>query len=252
VFRVYRYTTVHTADVHGSLYGPYTGAVYGPCTRPFTACVYVEFTARVHSLIHLRVCRPCTWICLRSMYTGRPCLRPVHTPVYMDSGRVRAMYTAACTTMYRPCPRPCTSGIHVRGRTCPWTRPCTRPFTRAVSSAVRAGYGLHGRVRTVYTRPYLAGPCILRTHGRGRPGTRPCAPPYYRPGTGLVHGRVQYTAPVHVHVRLRVHGQHRYCNFYSTNNNKNKTTTRIRANAKRDGCPAEYRWRPLFNAAKFG
>jgi len=23
-------------------------------------------------------------------------------------------------------------------------------------------------------------------------------------------------------------------------------------NAQRDGCPAEYRWRPLFNAAKFG
>jgi len=24
------------------------------------------------------------------------------------------------------------------------------------------------------------------------------------------------------------------------------------ANAQRDGCPAQYRWRPLFNAAKFG
>jgi len=24
------------------------------------------------------------------------------------------------------------------------------------------------------------------------------------------------------------------------------------ANAQRDGHPAEYRWRPLFNAAKFG
>jgi len=24
------------------------------------------------------------------------------------------------------------------------------------------------------------------------------------------------------------------------------------ANAQRDGCPAEYRWRPLFNAVKFG
>ena len=29
-------------------------------------------------------------------------------------------------------------------------------------------------------------------------------------------------------------------------------TTRIWANAKRDGRPAKYRWRPLFNAAKFG
>jgi len=26
----------------------------------------------------------------------------------------------------------------------------------------------------------------------------------------------------------------------------------MRANAQRDGRPAEYRWRPLFNAAKFG
>jgi len=24
------------------------------------------------------------------------------------------------------------------------------------------------------------------------------------------------------------------------------------ANAQPDGCPAEHRWRPLFNAAKFG
>ena len=27
--------------------------------------------------------------------------------------------------------------------------------------------------------------------------------------------------------------------------------TRMWANAQRDGRPAEYRWRPLFNAAKF-
>jgi len=30
------------------------------------------------------------------------------------------------------------------------------------------------------------------------------------------------------------------------------TVTRMWANAQRDGCPAKYRWRPLFNAAKFG
>jgi len=30
------------------------------------------------------------------------------------------------------------------------------------------------------------------------------------------------------------------------------TITRMWANAQRDGRPAEYRWRPLFNAAKFG
>ena len=28
--------------------------------------------------------------------------------------------------------------------------------------------------------------------------------------------------------------------------------TRMWANAQRDGRPAEYRWRPLFSAAKFG
>jgi len=31
-----------------------------------------------------------------------------------------------------------------------------------------------------------------------------------------------------------------------------KPNTRMWANAQRDGRPAEYRWRPLFNAAKFG
>ena len=28
--------------------------------------------------------------------------------------------------------------------------------------------------------------------------------------------------------------------------------TRMWVNAQRDGCPVEHRWRPLFNAAKFG
>ena len=31
-----------------------------------------------------------------------------------------------------------------------------------------------------------------------------------------------------------------------------KQRTRMWANAQRDGRPAEHRWRPLFNAAKFG
>jgi len=31
-----------------------------------------------------------------------------------------------------------------------------------------------------------------------------------------------------------------------------KLNTRMLANAQHDGRPAEYRWRPLFNAAKFG
>ena len=33
---------------------------------------------------------------------------------------------------------------------------------------------------------------------------------------------------------------------------KNKTILEMWANAQRDGRPAEYRWRPLFNIAKFG
>jgi len=33
---------------------------------------------------------------------------------------------------------------------------------------------------------------------------------------------------------------------------KNNIITRMCANAQRDGRPAEYRWRPLFNTAKFG
>jgi len=33
---------------------------------------------------------------------------------------------------------------------------------------------------------------------------------------------------------------------------KHNTKLEIWANAQRDGRPAEYRWRPLFNAAKFG
>jgi len=33
---------------------------------------------------------------------------------------------------------------------------------------------------------------------------------------------------------------------------KNRKKLEMWANAQRDGRPAEYRWRPLFNAAKFG
>ena len=37
-----------------------------------------------------------------------------------------------------------------------------------------------------------------------------------------------------------------------TDKSKNKTKTRMWANAQPDGRPAERSWRPLFNAAKFG
>jgi len=33
---------------------------------------------------------------------------------------------------------------------------------------------------------------------------------------------------------------------------RGKNEKEMWANAQRDGRPAEYRWRPLFNAAKFG
>ena len=55
------------------------------------------------------------------------------------------------------------------------------------------------------------------------------------------------------------HAQH--CSLNKWNNNfchkshtaqDNTTITRMRANAQRDGRPAEYRWRPQFKAAKFG
>jgi len=38
----------------------------------------------------------------------------------------------------------------------------------------------------------------------------------------------------------------------SDDDDDNDNNTRMWANAQRDGRPAEYRWRPLFNAAKFG
>jgi len=43
---------------------------------------------------------------------------------------------------------------------------------------------------------------------------------------------------------------------YTVNENekkkKKKEKLQMWVNAQRDGRPAEYRWRPLFNAAKFG
>ena len=39
--------------------------------------------------------------------------------------------------------------------------------------------------------------------------------------------------------------------FYSSPS-RSQEATRMWANAQRDGRPAEHRWRPLFNAAKFG
>jgi len=46
-----------------------------------------------------------------------------------------------------------------------------------------------------------------------------------------------------------------FCSLTKTNllwPHRKAHTTRIWANAQRDGRPVEYGWRPLFNAAKFG
>jgi len=39
---------------------------------------------------------------------------------------------------------------------------------------------------------------------------------------------------------------------YQRTSMPNSKQTRMWANGQRDGRPAEHRWRPLFNAAKFG
>ena len=45
----------------------------------------------------------------------------------------------------------------------------------------------------------------------------------------------------------------RYVKMSKKKNETNKThTTRMWADAQRDGRPDDYRWRPLFNATKFG
>jgi len=51
-----------------------------------------------------------------------------------------------------------------------------------------------------------------------------------------------------------VHLQHVtvHCGMRHASSNSKKINTRMWANAQPDGRPAEHRWRPLFNAAKFG
>jgi len=41
-------------------------------------------------------------------------------------------------------------------------------------------------------------------------------------------------------------------NIYSLSYTQNKNKLEMWDNAQRDGRPAEYRWRPLFNTTKFG
>jgi len=46
--------------------------------------------------------------------------------------------------------------------------------------------------------------------------------------------------------------KHAFTNQTKCTTTQNKHKLEMRANAQRDGRPAEHRWRPLFNAAKFG
>jgi len=46
--------------------------------------------------------------------------------------------------------------------------------------------------------------------------------------------------------------QGRYDLKFKSNDLNRDLKLEMWANAQRDGCPAKYRWRPLFNAAKFG
>jgi len=62
----------------------------------------------------------------------------------------------------------------------------------------------------------------------------------------LLHGRLSWL-PIYSWAHINIS----HC-IVSYIPRRSKTETRMWANAQRDGHPAEDRWRPLFNAAKFG
>ena len=57
--------------------------------------------------------------------------------------------------------------------------------------------------------------------------------------------------PIVRRIILLVNADVQCCQWLKLNDQKQEVT-RMWANAQRDGRPAEHRWRPLFNAAKFG
>ena len=68
------------------------------------------------------------------------------------------------------------------------------------------------------------------------------------------HALTKYTRELTLHTYAGTEDLS-YANiFYSPKNinGSTKIETRMWANAQRDGHPAKHRWRPLFNAAKFG
>ena len=67
----------------------------------------------------------------------------------------------------------------------------------------------------------------------------------------LINGSL---CPAESHDRDRqTHRQRDHARYHVCDNRPHyNTVLEMWANAQRDGRPAEYRWRPLFNAAKFG
>ena len=59
----------------------------------------------------------------------------------------------------------------------------------------------------------------------------------------LTHIHTTVLLDVTVHITVNLH---------TNRTSRDYIETRMWANAQRDGRPAEYKWRPLFNAAKFG
>jgi len=59
---------------------------------------------------------------------------------------------------------------------------------------------------------------------------------------------VLITKEVHIDIRALI----LYFVLWQVQINQKNINTRMWANAQRDGHPAEYRWRQLVNAAKFG
>jgi len=56
----------------------------------------------------------------------------------------------------------------------------------------------------------------------------------------------------HKHVQFALQCISMFIHKMVPNRSQNQKQTRMWANAQPDGRPAEHRWRPLFNAAKFG
>jgi len=62
----------------------------------------------------------------------------------------------------------------------------------------------------------------------------------------------KYHASVQSLVMQDCSGTARFTGYLQISNTRKNSRNVGQANAQRDGRPAKYRWRPLFNAAKFG